>query len=269
MPVFFFAAILHRLELMWLEAGVIMNQTIKSLFERKSVRAYAARTLSDAERNLIIDAAIQAPTAGNQVLYTILDITDQALRDSLAVVCDNQPFIATAPLVLVYLADCRKWLDCYRFAGASPREPGPGDLLLACCDALIAAQNSVVAAESLGVGSCYIGDIMENREQLVQLLGLDRYTLPVTMVVYGYPTEQQRQRSKPARFDRRFIVRENRYSPLAEAEARTMFEERQKDPAFDYDSYIKAFCARKYMSAFSKEMNRSVAAYLDCFRYLP
>jgi len=242
-----------------------MNQLIQNLFDRKSVRAFTDQSIGETERDLIIDAAIQAPTAGNQVLYTILYISDQSLKDALAISCDNQPFIAKAPLVLVFLADCRKWLDCYRFAGASARQPGAGDLLLACSDALIAAQNSVVAAEALGIGSCYIGDILENREQVVEMLRLDRHTLPVAMLVYGYPTEQQQVRLKPARFDRRFVVRENKYSPLSEAEARAMFLERQADPAFDYDSYLKAFCARKYMSDFSLEMSRSVTAYLREF----
>ena len=139
-----------------------MNPIIQALFNRKSVRAYLDRPIMPADRDLIIDAAIPAPTAGNQTLYTILDITDQALKDKLAVSCDNQPFIAKAPLVLIFLADCRKWLDCYRFANATPREPASGDFLLAASDALIAAQNAVVVASALGIGSCYIGDILEN-----------------------------------------------------------------------------------------------------------
>jgi nitroreductase len=246
-----------------------VNDIIRSLFDRKSVRSFEDRPISGADRDLIVDAAIQAPTAGNQVMYTILDITDQALKDQLAITCDNQPFIAKAPLVLVFLADCRRWLDCYDFAGAERREPGVGDLLLACEDASIAAQNAVTAAHSLGIGSCYIGDILENRERHVELLRLDEYVVPVAMLVFGYPTAQQAGRPKPPRFGKEYIVRENAYSRLSEAEARAMFVDAHPEPGFDFDEFIRAFCARKYMSGFSLEMKRSVEEYLGAFMREP
>lgn len=60
-------------------------------------------------------------------------------------------------MVLVFCADCKKWYDAYLEAGCEPRKPGVGDLMLSITDTAIAAQNAVVAAESLGIGSCYIG----------------------------------------------------------------------------------------------------------------
>ncbi len=199
------------------------------------------------------------------MLYTILDITDQSIKEQLAKSCDNQPFIAKAPLVLIYLADCRRWLDAYREAGLKAREPKAGDILLAIEDALIAAQNAVVAAESLGIGSCYIGDILENVEFHRELLNLDSYVIPIAMLVFGYPTKQQRGREKPARFDANYIVMENTYRRLSPGELRSMFKERSKDKNFDYEDYIKKFCQRKYMSDFSLEMSRSAEEYLKVF----
>ena len=119
-----------------------------------------------------MEAAIAAPSAGCQQLYTILDITDQKLKEMLAESCDHQSFIANAKMVLVFCADCKKWYDAYLEAGCEPRKPGVGDLMLAITDTAIAAQNAVVAAESLGIGSCYIGDIMENCEEQRRLLQL-------------------------------------------------------------------------------------------------
>lgn len=241
-----------------------MNRTIQSLFDRKSVRVFEKRDISEKKRDLILESALQAPTAGNQILYTILDIRDQEKKNALALSCDNQPFIARAPMVLIFLADCRRWLDCYELAGAESRNPGMGDLVLACEDALIAAQNTVVAAESLGIGSCYIGDILENYETHRDMLKLDKYVFPVTMVVYGYPTEQQRKRNKPLRFDKKYIVQRDSYSRLSESDIRAMYA--RVKPNEDFDTYIKAFCMRKYMSEFAYEMNRSVNRYLENFK---
>ena len=165
------------------------NEVLQALSARKSVRVYTDEPVTEAERNAILQAAFQAPTAGNQQLYTILNITDPALKARLADLCDHQPFIAKAPLVLVFLADCRRWLQAYKAAGIEDvRTPGVGDLLLAMADTCIAAQNAVVAAESLGIGSCYIGDVIENAEQMREALHMPEYVVPACMLVFGRPT---------------------------------------------------------------------------------
>ena len=87
--------------------------------------------------------------------------------------------------------------------------------MLAITDTAIAAQNAVVAAESLGIGSCYIGDIMENCEEQRRLLQLPEYVFPAVMLVFGWPTEQQRMRQKPERCERKHIVHENTYCSIA------------------------------------------------------
>ena len=97
------------------------NPITDSLRNRKSVRAFEDRQIPEDIKQEILRCAAQAPTAGNQQLYTILDITDQALKEKLAVTCDNQPFIAKAPLVLIFCADAGKWHDAYIEAGCGPR----------------------------------------------------------------------------------------------------------------------------------------------------
>ena len=120
-----------------------MNEIMNALNQRKSVRVYTEKEISQEDKESILNAALQAPSAGCQLLYTILDITDQNKKERLVHLCDDQPFIAKAKMVLVFCADCRKWLSFYREAGLTPRKPGAGDLLLAVEDALIAAQNAV------------------------------------------------------------------------------------------------------------------------------
>lgn len=237
-----------------------MNEVIKQLIERKSVRVFLDKEISKEDKDIILTAAANAPTAGNQQLYTILDITDQEIKNRLVDTCDGQPFIATAKMVLIFLADCKKWYDAFRYAGCEPRKVGVGDLLLAVSDANIAAQNAVTAAESLGIGSCYIGDIMENYEEQRKLLGLPEYVFPAAMLVFGYPTEQQKNRAKPERADMKHIVHENGYREMDPAELEDLFSIRSTEKP--YKDYMKAFCDRKYNSEFSKEMSRSVMEYI-------
>ena len=235
--------------------------TVDQLIERTSVRRFLDQPVPDEVKNTVIDCAINAPTAGNQMFYTILDIADPAIKARVAELCDHQRFIADAPWVLLFLADCRRWFDAYQLAGQTARAPGVGDLILACEDAMIAAQNAVVAAQSLGLGSCYIGDIIENRAQVVELLGLDPWVFPISVVIFGYPTAQQLKRPKPVRFDAKYIVLRDRYRRLSPDELRQMYTDRGQD----FEGFVTAVCRRKYLSDFAAEMNRSVAEYLEAY----
>lgn len=246
-----------------------MNDVIKQIKNRKSVRVFEEKPITEEIKNEILSSAFEAPTAGAMMLYSILDITDNELKEKLSITCDNQPFIAKAPMVLVFLADYQRWYDSFCFEDCNPRKPGEGDILLACADAIIAAQNTVVAAESLGIGSCYIGDIIENYETVREMLDLPDYVLPAAMVVYGYPVEAQKNRKKPARFDKQYIVFENKYNRLTKDEHMEMHQTRNEKSGLvgkDISEGIKALCNRKYMSDFSLEMNRSAGKYLDKFR---
>ena len=250
----------------------------KVFLERKSVRAYADAPIPPEIKDKVLAAALRAPTAGNMMLYTILEIEDQALKDRLAVTCDHQPFIARAPWVLVFLADYARMMAHFGASGVPERcarEGGPllapreSDLLLACCDALIAAQTAVVAAESLGLGSCYIGDVMEKWETHRDLLALPRYAFPITMLCLGWPTDQQAARRQPARLPRDIVVNKDRYAmPSEEVLAALYSGEGYGDfvPTPAADNGGQALYARKFSADFSKEMRRSVAAMLEDWR---
>ena len=253
-----------------------MNNTLQVILRRRSLRVYADQPLQPLHRNAILQAALRAPTAGNMMLYSIIEVTDQALKDQLAVTCDNQPFLAKAPLVLLFLADYQRWEDYYTACGVDElcalkgmqrRHPQEGDLFLACCDALIAAQTAVLAADALGLGSCYIGDIMEQYQVHKDLLGLPQYVFPVCMLVFGYPTQQQIDRPFTPRFDEKFIVFKNRYRQLSRDEFTEMFAERQSRlPAGWVKEGVttvgQATYLRKFSADFSVELRRSVREWL-------
>ena len=234
-----------------------MNEVLQQLHDRKSVRVYEDRPVEPAVKQAILEAAIQAPSAGNMALYTILDITDPEMKQKLAVSCDNQPFIATAPMVLIFCADYRRWYDVFRDHVAEVRKPDMGDLFLAEADTLIAAQNAVVAAHSLGLGSCYIGDITENYEFHKALLGLPQYVVPAAMLCIGYPTQQQLSRPKPPRHAVSDLVHENGYDQEKSANMARMLQKQQGKAGEVFTDWLNRFCNRKWNSEFSREMSRS------------
>lgn len=249
-----------------------MNDVISQLHARVSVRAYTDEPVSADDERAILEAAFQAPTAGNQQLYSVIVVRDQALRDRLAVSCDNQPFIARAPLVLAFCADVRRWHRAFVAAGCEPRDPGVGDFVLACQDALIAAQNATTAAWSLGIGSCYIGDVLERAREQAEILGCPRHVVPVTLLVLGHPAPAQLERRKPRRFALADAVFEDRYEDVPDERLVALVGEKvgaSPDDRAACEGRIRAFCARKWDSGFSREMTRSVAESLATFDWMP
>ena len=247
-----------------------MNPTLELIDARRSMRAYDPAPPDDDEKAAVLHAAMRAPTAGNQMLYSIVEIADQAVKERLAVLCDDQPFIARAPWVLVFLADWQKWMDLFGVAGVDALPdvpqgvtPGLGDFLMACSDALIAAQTAVLAAESLGIGSCYIGDVLENGETVAELLRLPRYAVPVAMLCFGRPGVQGR----PTPHYEKYVVHRDAYQRLDEAELREVSDE--LDSLHAPHGYREGIAntaqdvyARKFTAEFSLEMNRSAAWWL-------
>lgn len=256
-----------------------MNDTLKVIQQRRSTRKYADTPILAAEKDAILQAAMRAPTAGNMMLYTIIEVEDQALKDQLAVTCDNQPFIAKAPYLLLFAADYQRWMDTFNWSGApdacvekglQPRTPKEGDLLLACCDALIAAQTAVIAAESMGIGSCYIGDILENCEEHRAMFNLPRYSLPITLICFGRPFIEREHPKLNKRFDRKYIVQRDRYTPIDVREipnllAHTMPSDAEPQAEEALKKSVQAFYNRKFASDFSIEMSRSVKQWISAW----
>lgn len=248
-----------------------MNPTIELIMHRRSTRNYDPTPLTQDEKDAILQAAMRAPTAGAMMLYTIIEVEKQSLKDQLAETCDHQPFIAEAPYVLLFLADYQRWMDLYEAAGCearaaelgiTPRKPAEGDLVLAMMDALIAAQTAVLAAESLGIGSCYIGDIVENAEIHRKMFDLPRYTIPAALLCFGRPSVTTKEGLVP-RFDRQFIVHRDKYVRFHKEDLNDLhlpFGRHSFAPgdfAGGAQNVVQANYIRKFTAAFSVEMTRS------------
>lgn len=248
------------------------NETLNLIKNRRSIRAYNPKLLTQEEIEIIILGAMRAPTAGNLMMYSIIHVADQNLKDKLVKTCDNQPHIAKAPLVLLFLADMQRWWDYFKLSkveekckeiGREFQTPQESDLLLACCDALIAAQNSVIASEALGIGSCYIGDIMENYEIHREMFDLPNWVFPITLICYGYPKGDKNKIPLNTRFPQKFIYFTDKYSRLSEKDFNEMLkDEKRKVVVKEAENMGQQFYLGKLGADYSIEMRRSVKAAL-------
>jgi nitroreductase len=238
-----------------------MNEIIKLLKSHTSIRKFNDSKITDEQVQHIIESAMQGATAGNMMAYSIIKIKSKDTLSKLAKSCDNQPFIADADLALLFVADNYKWHKFYEQRNIYETFPdynGPciSDFMLGVEDGMIAAQNAVIAAESLGIGTCYIGDIMENYEYHKELFNLPQYTMPIALVVMGnYDTKPQTRE----RFDKSYVVFDESYPKITEEFIDNMFS---REESKDKDFAVK-FYKRKMDAPFFKEMIRTIKLYIN------
>ena len=247
------------------EARAWKRDVLEVIEARSSTRKFAQDPLTDEQRSAVLHAATRAPSAGAMMMYSIIDIRNQETLDQLAVLCDDQPFIATAPWALVFVVDYAKWIDLFEHAGCfepsfveqagkSPRRaPGMGEFA-------IAAQDAVIAAEAVGLGSCYIGDVVENAEAVGRLLDLPAYTLPLSMLVLGVPAKERPATPHPVEN----IVMAERYRRAGAATMDKQVAEMDamfRPHAREAGERVRDIYTRKHTSPFMAEMGRSMGRW--------
>lgn len=187
-----------------------MNPVLQTLLQHRTYRQFdaSARIPAD-EVQQLLDATRQAPSWMNGQHYTILRITDPALRARIVAAQPNNPQIGTCAEYWIFVADVRRaMLGSQVYEGSFAAMGTPDTLITATTDVALAAQNAVIAAESLGYATCFTGGIRLIAPELVEWLGLPQYTYPLFGLCIGKPAVEMRV--KP-RLPQQVVVAENRY----------------------------------------------------------
>jgi len=170
-----------------------MNPVLESLFKHQSIRKYKNQPLEQEKLELIIKAAQAAPNWCNAQHVSIIAIKDQKRKEIFAKLCNNQDFIGTCSVFLVFCADFYRTAYVFEKNGNSDlikKYPAQLDsVLVGSHEAGIAMQNAVVAAESMGLGTVPIGSIRVNSLEVVKELNLPEYVIPIVGLCVGYPDD--------------------------------------------------------------------------------
>lgn len=168
----------------------ITNPTLEVIHRHGSVRAYRPDPLPVEMVEAIVAAAQRTSTSSNLQMWSVVAVTDAERRQRLAELCGNQAHIAQAPVFLAWCADLARLDRACQLRGYTQVTRYLENYLVAAVDAAIAAQTAALAAESLGLGICYIGGIRNNPAQVIELLELPRLTFPITGMTVGWPAKQ-------------------------------------------------------------------------------
>ncbi len=166
------------------------NPVFDSIHRHVSVRHYKKDEVPRHVVEKVVAAGQRASTSSNLQAYSVVVVTAEAQRERLSELADGQAFILDAPVFLVWCADLARLDRVCRLRGTVQVTGYVDNFLTAVMDASIAAQNSALAAESLGLGICYIGALRSNAAAVIELLALPRLVFPVFGMTVGWPIKE-------------------------------------------------------------------------------
>lgn len=173
-----------------------MNVFIEQLKQHRSIRKYKPDPLTEQQLLAIVQSAQAASTSSNVQAYSVIAVSDPEKKRKLAGLAANQAYIEECPVFLVWCAD----LNRLHYAASLEKETRVPDsteiFIIATVDTALAAQNAVIAVESLGLGIVYIGGIRDNPADVSRLLELPKYVYPVFGMCVGYPDQEPTSRPR-------------------------------------------------------------------------
>ncbi|MDR1054279.1 MAG: nitroreductase family protein [Prevotellaceae bacterium] len=162
---------------------------MENLLAHRSIRVYKNKPVDQQLINEILEAGIRASNTGNMQVYSIVISTLPELIERLAPCHFNQP-ASKAPVQLTFCVDFNRFTKWCKQRKAEPSYDNFLAFFTGATDALLAAQNVCIAAESKGLGICYLGTTVYNAEKIIEILELPTGVVPIVTLVMGYPDEQ-------------------------------------------------------------------------------
>lgn len=209
--------------------GTDVPDVVRLQLAHRSVRRFLPGAVSDDDLRTLVAAAQSAPTSSNLQPWSVVAVRDPERRTRLATLAARQQFVADAPLLLVWVADLGR---ARRLAERREHKLEAADYLetalIGFIDVALAAQNAVVAAESLGLGSCFVGAIRNNPEAVAAELGLPPHAVAAFGLAVGRPDPSEHAGVKP-RLPQDAVLHHETYDAARADEHLAAYDERLAD----------------------------------------
>jgi FMN reductase [NAD(P)H] len=206
------------------------NETLALLIGRASCRSFKEKKIPSDVLQHVLEAGIHAPTGGNLQPYSIIKIESDNTRRRLAEMC-GQDFIGKAPVNLLFCMDWHRleqWteIEVAPFTATSSFR----HFWISFQDTIISAQNICTAADALGLGSVYIGTVLEFFPELRDMFQLPKGVMPVVLLCLGYPKTKPRPRRK---LGVTVIVHDEKYFRMKDEDLKKAFNEKYNNARFE------------------------------------
>lgn len=173
------------------------NDTIKLLCNRASCRSFLDKEVPEDILNRLIECGIHGATGGNLQPYSIIKISDNTTKKRLVTECEMQNVVENAPVNLLFCVDWRRtgrWAEACNAPFVATKSYR--HFWIALQDTVICAQSICTAADSLGLGSVYIGTVESCFMELKSILNIPEGVFPVVLLSLGYPSKYPQPANK-------------------------------------------------------------------------
>lgn len=194
------------------------------LNQHRTIRKYTDQVIAQELLNQLLETACRASNTGNMQAYSVVATTDAEIKKQLAPAHFNQPMVTQAPVVLTFCADYNRFSKWCEQRQAEPGYDNFQSFMATAIDTLLVAQNFCTAAESAGLGICYLGTTTYNAQEIIEALKLPKLVVPVTTITVGYPAET------PELTDRlplKSVVHYETYQDFSPAEIDSLYAEKE------------------------------------------
>jgi nitroreductase len=207
------------------------------MMKRRSVRNFKDQPIPEEIVAQLLDAANNAPSGGNIQPVSIILIQEKENRTILSEMVGSQPWVKNAPLSMIFCLDfnrVKRWaaMNATDFKG----EQALSHFLIAYADLMCAAQSVVLLAESLGLGSVYVGTIQSNMDEARERYSIPEFVLPLMVLSLGYPKSIPRTIPK---LEREVIVHREQYQSRSNEEITQAFDQKYGDFSVKAEEYLK------------------------------
>lgn len=185
------------------------SHLLNTILERTSIRNFdKGKKVPEKTLKEILLAGIRAPSAGNIQPRTIIVVNDEAVKEGLYELCENQAFMKDASVWIVICVDLHRHLKAAKLTGVEYDYTGILPYTFGVLDAALSLENMIIAAEASGLGSVVIGSVIEHPEKVKEILKLPEHCLALSILCIGYPEKKFERREK---WDCDVIVCEDHY----------------------------------------------------------
>ncbi|WP_088103628.1 oxygen-insensitive NADPH nitroreductase [Halalkalibacter urbisdiaboli] len=237
-----------------------MNETIRTIKQHRSYRAYQNKPVSHNELDAIIESAQWAPSWIHGQQVTIISVKEEDKKAKLTELVGNQAHVAQAPVFLVFCADFYRASLAGETQGKQLQALEDIDaLLVGATDVGLAMANAITAAESFGLGTVPIGGIRRNPLEVIELLNLPKYVIPIAGLCLGYPEHDPGQ--KP-RMPKELIHHQESYQQNVGAllteydQTMTTYTKEKTGQAASWSERISSFYEKPYYNSIADMVKR-------------
>lgn len=245
--------------------------TLTLLKSHRSIRKYLDRPIEKDIMDEILECGCRGSNTGNMQLYSIILTQDSHMKEQLSKCHYGQ--CSTAPAYITICVDVNRYHHWCRLNGCE-EEPYNNLLWLmsGTVDASICAQNICVAAESHGLGICYLGTVMYNTKSIAELLQLPSGVVPVVTLGIGYPAEEHHMSE---RLPLEGIVHHEKYHSYSDEEIKDIHQVREDFPfnqemvrQNEVENLAQLFAYKRYPKDVNIAVSQSLMQYLKEKRML-